>query len=226
MKKIKIISIIITVFVIIIGVGFKVCSSCNKDKQITVENDIIAENDKVDVDKNEETPLIVEIPIEENNTQNDYIVSKIEEQESKPISSSKAKTESNKKGKGKAKIIGGNLSSILTILGTEYLPIEVFDNKILFLEDVNISMGEFDSFMQALRMRGTFKNIKGLIIGKFVEEDNNIVINDFLNEFFKEDEFPIMYNVDLGHTNPKITIPIGTTAEIECSENIRFRVEF
>lgn len=104
MKKIKIISIIIIVFVIIIGVGFKVCSSCNKDKQITVENDIIAENDKVEVDKNEETPLIVEIPIEENNTQNDYIVPKIEEQESKPISSSKAKTESNKKIENKQDI--------------------------------------------------------------------------------------------------------------------------
>ena len=114
----------------------------------------------------------------------------------------------NKRGKTKAEIIGGNLSSILTILGTEYLPIEVFDNKILFLEDV------------------IFKNIKGLIIGKFVEDDNNIIINYFLNEFFKEEKFPILYNVDLGHTNPKITIPIGAIAEIECGENIRFRVEF
>ena len=32
--------------------------------------------------------------------------------------------------------------------------------------------------------------------------------------------------MDLGHTNPKITIPIGAIAEIECGENIRFRVEF
>lgn len=132
----------------------------------------------------------------------------------------------NKRGKTKAEIIGGNLSSILTILGTEYLPIEVFDNKILFLEDVNISIGEFDSLMQALRLRGIFKNINGLIIGKFVEDDNNIIINYFLNEFFKEEKFPILYNVDLGHTNPKITIPIGAIAEIECGENIRFRVEF
>ena len=132
----------------------------------------------------------------------------------------------NKRGKTKAEIIGGNLSSILTILGTEYLPIEVFDNKILFLEDVNISIGEFDSLMQALRLRGIFKNIKGLIIGKFVEVFFFLIINYFLNEFFKEEKFPILYNVDLGHTNPKITIPIGAIAEIECGENIRFRVEF
>ena len=66
MRKIKIISIMITVFAIIFGVGFKVYSSCNKDKQIIVENDIIAENEKAEIEKNEETPVIVEIPIEES----------------------------------------------------------------------------------------------------------------------------------------------------------------
>ena len=99
MRKIKTISIMITVFAIIFGVGFKVYSSCNKDKQIIVENDIIAENEKAEIEKNEETPVIVEIPIEESieesNTKNDDIVPKIEssieKQENKPISSSKTK---------------------------------------------------------------------------------------------------------------------------------------
>lgn len=103
MKKIKIISIIITVFAIILSVGFKVCSSYNKDKQIIVENGIIAENEKAEIEKNEETPVIVEIPIEESNTQNDDIVPKIEgsteKQENKPISSSKTKLNENTENK-------------------------------------------------------------------------------------------------------------------------------
>lgn len=82
-----------------IGVGFKVCSSCNKDKQIIVENGIIAENEKAEIEKKEETPVIVEIPIEESieesNTQNDDIAPKIEnsieKQENNPIDSSKTK---------------------------------------------------------------------------------------------------------------------------------------
>lgn len=130
-----------------------------------------------------------------------------------------------KRGKAKAKIIGGNLSSILTILGTEYLPVEIFEDKILFLEDVNVNIGEFDSYMQALRLRGVFKNIKGLIVGKFVEKDNNLAIADFLRGFFKNDNFPIIYNVDLGHTNPKITIPIGAIAEMECDEDIKLKIQ-
>ena len=99
MRKIKIISIMITVFAIIFGVGLKVCSSCNKDKQIIVENGIIAEKEKAEIEKNEETPVIAEIPIEksveESNTQNNDIAPKIEnnieKQENKPISSSKTK---------------------------------------------------------------------------------------------------------------------------------------
>lgn len=59
MKKIKIISIIFTLFAIILGVGFKACFSCNKNKQIIVENGIIAENEKaeiaLDVEKNDFT---------------------------------------------------------------------------------------------------------------------------------------------------------------------------
>ena len=78
MRKIKIISIMITVFAIIFGVGLKVCSCCNKDKQIIVENGIIAEKEKAEIEKNEETPVIVEIPIEESieesNTKNDDLV--------------------------------------------------------------------------------------------------------------------------------------------------------
>ena len=132
----------------------------------------------------------------------------------------------NKKGKAVGKIIGGNLSSILTIVGTEFLPLEIFNDKILFLEDTNIEIPEFDSFMQSLKLRGIFENIKGLIIGKFDNSKNNSEVEGFLNVFFKEYNFPIIYNVDLGHTNPMITIPIGSTALLECGENgrINFKI--
>lgn len=129
-----------------------------------------------------------------------------------------------KKGCATSTIIGGNLSSILTIIGTEYLPTDIFKNKILFLEDVDISIAEFDSFMQGLKLRGIFKHISGLIIGKFNERENNEKIFDFLKNFFVDYNIPIIYNVDLGHTNPKITIPIGATAKLECDTNITFSI--
>lgn len=149
-------------------------------------------------------------------------------QEINPIGRKKEKNSEkwmiNRKGKAIGKIIGGNLSSILTIIGTEFLPMEIFKNKILFLEDTDTNIAEFDSFMQSLKLRGVFNYIKGLIIGKFENKKNNEGIEEFLNIFFKNYKFPILYNVDLGHTNPMITIPIGANILLECSDRIQFKI--
>lgn len=151
------------------------------------------------------------------------------EQENKFIERKKEKNSQHwnisKNGIAQGKLIGGNLSTILTIIGTEYLPLEMFNDKIIFLEDVNISIAEFDSFMQSLKFRGIFNKVKGVIIGKFEDSKNNEEIGEFLAEFFEKYDCPIIYNVDLGHTNPQLTIPIGAEALLECKENdITFKI--
>ena len=122
------------------------------------------------------------------------------------------------------RIIGGNLISILNILGSKYLPVKEFDNKILFLEDVNISIGEFDSFIKGCLLQGMFNNIKGLIFGKFVEKENNERIIEVLEKYFSKLDIPIIYNVDLGHTNPMITIPIGANVQLKADNKIVFKI--
>ena len=120
------------------------------------------------------------------------------------------------------KLIGGNLSTILLIIGTQYLPIDEFDNSILFLEDCETNINEFCSYLESLRIKGVFEKIKGLVIGKFDSQEMNNDIEDFLNEYFKEDNFPILFNVDFGHTYPILTIPIGAYAKLD---NINKKIE-
>lgn len=87
MKKIKIISIAITIFAIIFGIGLKVCFSHNKDEQTIAENDVIDESKKTEIE-NEEAQTIVEIPVEENiaesNMQNNDIAPQAEDDTEKP----------------------------------------------------------------------------------------------------------------------------------------------
>ena len=130
-----------------------------------------------------------------------------------------------KNGKAEGKLIGGNLSTILTIIGTEYLPLEMFNDRIIFLEDVEVSIAEFDSFMYALKLRGVFKKVKGVIIGKFEDSKNNENIAPFLKDFFKDYNYPIIYNVDIGHTNPQLTLPIGAKAYLKCENDIKFGIK-
>ena len=112
-------------------------------------------------------------------------------------------------------LIGGNLSTILLIIGTEYLPVEEFNNSILFLEDCETNINEFCSYIESLRIRNILSKIKGLIIGKFDSDDMNNSIGDFLKSYFSEYSIPIIYNVDFGHTYPILTLPIGSYVKVD-----------
>ncbi len=122
-------------------------------------------------------------------------------------------------GKCKGKLIGGNLSTILLILGTEYLPIDIFKNSILFLEDCETNINEFCSYMECMKLNGVFNIVKGIIFGKFDTEEMNQNINGFLKDYFKEYDIPIASNLDFGHVFPSFTLPIGAEAKLDCNDN-------
>lgn len=131
------------------------------------------------------------------------------------------------KGYADGFIIGGNLETLLGILGTEFLPHSIFDDKILFLEDRTSDLGHFEAMLYSLKIRGILNKIKGLIIGKFENAEMNQHINFVLERTFESIEpIPAIYNVDLGHTTPMITIPIGGWAELEAGTEIKFSVRY
>ena len=148
---------------------------------------------------------------------NEYIDWKVLEKEK--IIKSKEKKENDWKSIREevvyGKLIGGNLSTILLTISTEYLPITEFDNSIFFLEDCETNINEFCSYLESLKIKGVFKKIKGLIIGKFDSQVMNNSIEEFLNEYFKDNDFPILFNVDFGHTFPILTLPIGAYAKLD-----------
>ena len=122
-------------------------------------------------------------------------------------------------GKVEGKLIGGNLATLVLILGTEYLPVETFKDSILFLEDCETHINEFCSYLESLKLKGVFSQIKGIIIGKFDTKEMNDQVEDFLKDYFKEYSFPIACNLDFGHVYPIMTLPIGREASLECTNN-------
>jgi len=108
-------------------------------------------------------------------------------------------------------LIGGNLQALSLLYGSEYLPEGSFDDKIVFFEDCNQSVPIIDSMLTSLKLKNAFLKIKGFIWGRSPyhevnEQISNVLINTLPNNI------PIVYNVDIGHTNPKISIPIGLNA--------------
>lgn len=122
-----------------------------------------------------------------------------------------------KKDVVEGKIIGGNLSTLAILQGTEYMP--NIQNSILFIEDnfmTSVDDLEFSRRLTSLTQQENFKDIKAVVIGRFQKESNisRERISSILLGKEKLKDLPIIANVDFGHTTPIITFPVGGTAKI------------
>jgi muramoyltetrapeptide carboxypeptidase len=123
------------------------------------------------------------------------------------------------KKKSKGRLLGGNLSMITSILGSEYAP--DFSNSILLLEEVSEEPYSIDRMLTQLRLAGVLQNISGLALGQFTncapEEPDKPYRT--LEQIFKEDLFSqgkaAVANIPYGHLPVKMTLPIGVLVSID-----------
>jgi len=132
-----------------------------------------------------------------------------------------------KGGKAKAPIIGGCLYSILQLKGTNF---DVdYNGKILFIETPegqNFKKGEpldyVNSQIVDIINAGVFDKIRGLIVGRgfgySVEEREKL--KEIVIKNTKDFNFPVLFNANIGHTDPIITIPLGVKAMLDSEMNI------
>lgn len=126
-------------------------------------------------------------------------------------------------GSVRGRLLGGCLGVLQMAVGTEIWPsLEEWEDKLLFLETgedyptpENISY-----FLRNLHAQGIFQKIRGLIIGKpldekYYEEYKKVYIQVIRNEANLPD-LPILYNVNCSHTSPICILPYGIMAEINC----------
>lgn len=117
-------------------------------------------------------------------------------------------------------ILGGNLCTFNLLQGTEYLP--DLKGSILFLEDDYESKPHtFDRDLQSLIHQPGFEGVKGIVIGRFQKASE--MTDELLTKIIKTKEtlksLPVIANVDFGHTDPKITFPIGGIARLKAHKN-------
>jgi len=121
-----------------------------------------------------------------------------------------------REGKATGKLIGGNLSCILKLAGTEYFP--EFKDSILFLEEYKPTTEEAEYRLNQLKQIGVFNKIKGIIVGHIedMKKSDEREFEEILLELTKEYNFPILKTNDFGHNCPNTVIPLGIKAEIDC----------
>lgn len=129
------------------------------------------------------------------------------------------------KGEAKGTLIGGNLGTLNLLQGTEYFP--SMDKTVLFVEDDEESKPQhFDRDLQSLIHLPDFGGVQGLVIGRFQKAskmDNEKLMKIIVTKQELRN-IPVIANVDFGHTDPKITIPIGGEVEIVAGKEAKIKV--
>lgn len=123
-------------------------------------------------------------------------------------------------GKAAGRLTGGNLSLIVSMLGTPY-QIDAGD-KILFIEDVNESVPRVDRMLHQLKFSGKLADATGVIVGSFAEcensKDASYGVDELILDFFSDYGKPVLYNVQAGHCSPTATMPLGAMCEMDAGE--------
>ena len=111
-------------------------------------------------------------------------------------------------------IIGGCLSSLVTVLGTPYEP--DLQGKVLFVEDVNEPPYKIDRMLTHLKSAGKLAGVKGVVFGQMPGCDtDNDLLREVLLDVLGAIEGPILFGFPSGHGPRNLTIPLGVPVRIQ-----------
>lgn len=116
-------------------------------------------------------------------------------------------------------LIGGNLCTLNLLQGTGWMP-SVRD-AVLFVEDDELSGSltfarDLTSLLQAIDPA----QVRGLLIGRF-QRSSRVARSDIEQIIARQPlavDVPILANVDFGHTNPQLTLPVGGSVTLSVDE--------
>jgi muramoyltetrapeptide carboxypeptidase len=123
-------------------------------------------------------------------------------------------------------IIGGNLSILISLLGSKS-DIDYRD-KILFIEDVGEYLYAIDRMIRALDRAGKLAHLKGLVVGGFTElKDNDIPfgfsVEEIILEVVSKYHYPVVFNFPAGHIKDNCALRLGGEVSINSSSHTHIK---
>jgi len=124
-------------------------------------------------------------------------------------------------GNAKGILVGGNLSLLVSLLGSKYQINP--KGKILFLEDVGEYTYSYDRMLFALKNAGYFEHLRALIIGGTGVKKNDDFIGETVKQLVlkhvKNKAYPVIFNFPAGHVVDNRTLILGKTAKISVTKD-------
>ena len=131
-------------------------------------------------------------------------------------------SERNRKGKGNGQLIGGNLSILYSMLGSE-TSLDT-SGKILFIEDIGEALYHIDRMLISLKRAGYFKNCKGLIVGNFQLKKNEgnkfgKTLSAIVLDAIEGTNFPVVFDFPAGHVDDNRALILGAEIQLKVTDS-------
>jgi muramoyltetrapeptide carboxypeptidase len=122
-------------------------------------------------------------------------------------------------GKARGVLLGGNLSMLVSTVGTADMP--DLTGAILLLEDVNEAPYKVDRMLTHLRRAGALRGLAGVALGHFTncEDQWPTTIVDVLTEHLSSLGVPVLGGLPIGHGADQLTVALGTLSTLDADAN-------
>jgi muramoyltetrapeptide carboxypeptidase len=125
-------------------------------------------------------------------------------------------------GKAEGELIGGNLSIVVSLIGTDYDM--DYSGKIIFLEEFLEEPYRVDRMLTQMLQAGKFRNAAGIALGIFKmcepsktnpSFNGSFSLMEVLQDRLGNLGIPVVYGLSFGHVVDKLTLPFGINAELD-----------
>ena len=128
----------------------------------------------------------------------------------------------NRLGAIEGEMVGGNLSVLYGMLGSNSFP--ETERKILFIEEVDEYIYHIDRMMRGLKRAGKLSQLKALVIGGLTQIHDNPepfgkTVEEVISEVVAEYSYPICFGFPAGHFSDNRAILMGRKATLVVGEN-------
>lgn len=131
----------------------------------------------------------------------------------------------NRQGSAQGEIVGGNLSILCCMLGSDTFP--ETDHRILFVEEVDEYIYHVERMMFALKRAGKLSHLKALIVGGLTSIHDNAepfgkTVEQAIFDVVKEYDYPVVFGFPAGHQPDNRTLVFGKEATLTVKDGVHF----
>ena len=116
-----------------------------------------------------------------------------------------------------AMVWGGNLSVLVSMVGTPYFP--SVQSGILFLEDIGEHPYQIERMLTQLLHSGILARQKAVVLGQFTDftlnaHDKGFKLSTVVAWLQAQLKIPVLTNLPYGHVQTKVLLPVGKRADL------------